>query len=55
MHSDADSDDQLTVLRRLFAVAVARARESVTVGYKIGEESDLLGYLSEDTFKLIDL
>lgn len=50
-HQDPEIDDQLTVWRRLLAVAIARARVSVTVGYKPGEESDLIGYLKAGTFR----
>jgi hypothetical protein len=41
---------QLTVWRRLLAVAVARARKSVVLGYKPGEESDLVSFFKPGTF-----
>ena len=34
-------------------MAVGRARKSVMVGYKQGEESSLIGLLDPSTFKLI--
>lgn len=54
-HGDDNVDDQLTVLRRLLAVAVARARKEVIIGYKPGEESDLVDYFSRGTFREVDL
>jgi len=54
-HNAEEVDDQLHVLRRLFAVGVARARETVTVGYKQGEQSVLIGYLQPGTFERIIL
>ena len=50
-HGEEAVDDQLTVLRRLLAVAIARARLSVTVGYKPGEQSDLVAYFQSGTFR----
>ncbi len=55
VHGDARIDDQLTVLRRLLAVAVARARETVTIGYKPGEEFKLVEYFVDGTFEERDL
>lgn len=49
-HADMEKDDQVFVLRRLLAVAVARARKAVIVGYKPGEESRLVRYFSPGTF-----
>lgn len=43
-------DDQLLVLRRLLAVAIARAKKDVIIGYKSGEESDLIRFFSPGTF-----
>ena len=49
-YADREIDDRLLVLRRLLAVAVARARKAVIVGYKPGEESGLINYFSPGTF-----
>lgn len=49
-HGKENEDDQLTVLRRLLAVAVARARDGVTLGYKPGEESALVQFFEPGTF-----
>jgi superfamily I DNA/RNA helicase len=54
-HGDSEVDDQLAVLRRLLAVAVARARKSVVLGYKPGEESRLVQFFKPGTFESIDL
>lgn len=43
-------DDQLLVLRRLLAVAIARAKKDVVIGYKPGEESDLINFFFPGTF-----
>ncbi|QIZ52928.1 DNA helicase UvrD [Dickeya zeae] len=48
-------DDQLLVLRRLLAVAIARARKDVIIGYKPGEESDLIKFFSPGTFTEVTL
>ncbi|MNL51377.1 DNA-dependent helicase II [compost metagenome] len=54
-HGGEERDDQLWVLRRLLAVAVARARKQVVVGYKLGEESDLVQFFSPRTYEQVDL
>ena len=48
-------DDEVFVLRRLLAVAVARARKEVIVGYKPGEQSGLIQHFGAGTFDQIDL
>lgn len=48
--AEEDVDDQVLVLRRLLAVAVARARKAVIIGYKPGEESHLTRFFSPGTF-----
>ncbi|MGV7198822.1 hypothetical protein [Xanthomonas axonopodis] len=52
---DLDSDDELLVLRRLLAVAVARAKEQVFLGYKPGEESRLIDFFQAGTFMEMNL
>lgn len=54
-HADAELDDQVFVLRRLLAVAIARARKAVIVGYKPGEESRLVQYFAPGTFSEEDV
>lgn len=48
--AEEEFDDQVLVLRRLFAVAVARARKAVIIGYKPGEGSHLVKFFSHGTF-----
>lgn len=52
---DEDMTDQVHVLRRLLAVAVARARSQVVVGYKPGEESRLTDFFREGTYEGVQL
>lgn len=54
-HGDEAVDDEIVVLRRLLAVAVARARITVTIGYKPGEESDLTQFFRSGTFDQVEL
>ncbi|QNP61146.1 3'-5' exonuclease [Paenacidovorax monticola] len=54
-HGDEEHDDQLLVLRRLLAVAVARARKHVVIGYKPGEESNLMQFFPVGTFTAINV
>ena len=48
-HGPEAGDADLERLRRMLAMAVGRARESVMVGYKPGEESSLIGLLDRST------
>ena len=48
---DEESDDKVFVLRRLLAVAVARARKVVVLGYKPGEESRLVAFFKPETYR----
>lgn len=52
---DEERTDQIQVLRRLLAVAVARARKQVIVGYKPGEESRLTEYFKAGTYDEVAL
>ncbi|UIJ33280.1 AAA family ATPase (plasmid) [Cereibacter azotoformans] len=52
---DEEITDQIQVLRRLLAVAVARARKQVIVGYKPGEESRLTDYFDAGTYEEVHL
>lgn len=53
--SEEDVDDKIHVLRRLLAVAVARARNHVIIGYKPGTESKLTTYFNPQTFTTLDV
>lgn len=52
---EEERSDEVRVLRNLLAVAVARARKTVVVGYKPGEESGLIGYFNKGTYSEIVL
>ena len=52
-HGPEAGDADLERLRRMLAMAVCRARTSVMVGYKPGEESSLIGLLDPDTYEMI--
>ena len=52
-HGPEAGDADLDRLRRMLAMAVCRARNSVMVGYKPGEESSLVGLLDPDTYEMI--
>ncbi|OUS34154.1 DNA helicase UvrD [Rhodobacterales bacterium 56_14_T64] len=52
---EEEVSDQVRVLRSLLAVAVARARKQVIVGYKPGEESRLTQFFSDHTYEEISL
>lgn len=54
-YGDEEASDQVRVLRRLLAVAVARARKHVIVGYKPGEQSRLTEFFQPGTFQEIRL
>lgn len=49
-HGQEADDDQLMTLRRLFAMAVARARKTVLIGFKDEEASSLVQYFQEGSF-----
>jgi superfamily I DNA/RNA helicase len=53
---DSNPDDNAHLnLRRLLAMAATRARESIVLGYKPGEESALIQLLDPDTYDEVDL
>lgn len=54
-HGDEAGDTDLDSLRRLLAMGVGRARTSVTIGYKPGEESSLVSLFAHGTFDLVSL
>lgn len=53
--AEQEWDDEVVVLRRLLAIAVARARKTVVLGYKPGEESRLIQFFAPNTFLEVDL
>ena len=52
-HGPESGDADLERFRRMLAMAVGRARKSVMVGYKPGEESSLIGLLDPSTYRMI--
>lgn len=52
---EEEVSDQVRVLRNLLAVAVARARKHVVVGYKPGEESRLTEFFRAGTYEEIEI
>lgn len=54
-HGEGEGDASLDRLRRLLAMAVGRARRSVMVGYKPGEESTLIGLLDPATYEVVTI
>ena len=52
-HGDEPGDAALDHFRRMLAMAIGRARKSVMVGYKPGEESSLIGLLDSSTYRLV--
>ncbi len=52
-HGADEGDADLERLQRMLAMAVGRARKSVMVGYKPGEESSLIGLLDSSTYELV--
>jgi len=54
-YAEEDKDDQVLVLRRLLAVAVARARKAVVIGYKPGEESQLIQFFAAGTYTEVNV
>lgn len=53
-HGDEEGDGVLEGLRRLVAMGVGRARQTVMLGYKPGERSTVLDFADPDTFDLIE-
>jgi superfamily I DNA/RNA helicase len=54
-HGPEENDTQLNNHRRLVAMAIGRARKTVTLTYKPGEESRVVHLLDSDTYVGVDL
>ena len=54
-HGDEDGDGTLESLRRLVAMAIGRARHTVTLGCKPGERSTLIDLIDPKTYDLVEL
>ncbi len=53
-HGDEDGDGTLDSLRRLLAMGIGRARQTVTLGYKPGEQSTLIDLLDPAIYDLVE-
>ena len=51
-HGEDDGDGALESLRRLVAMGIGRARQTVALGYKPGEQSTIVDLLDPDTYDL---
>jgi superfamily I DNA/RNA helicase len=54
-HGSEENDTQLLTHRRLIAMAIGRARESVVLTYKPGEESRVIDLLDPETYEEIEV
>ena len=52
-HGEEEGDGTLDSLRRLVAMGIGRARRSVMIGYKPGEESTLIAMFDPETYQLV--
>ena len=52
---EEEKSDRVRLERRLLAVAVARARKHVVIGYKAGEETRLVDYFKSGTYETVEL
>ena len=54
-HGEEEGDGTLDSLRRLLAMGIGRARKTVSVGYKSGEQSTLIGLFDPTTYERVEL
>ena len=54
-HGLEEGDGTLEALRRLLAVGIGRARKTVLIGYKPGEQSRLIEFFGQSTHDFVDL
>ena len=54
-HGTEEGDADLDIYRRMLAMAIGRARKSVMLGYKPGEESSLIGFLDPATYDMVEV
>lgn len=54
-HGAEVGDGTLDSLRRLLAMGIGRARTTVSVGYKPGEQSTLIGFFDPTTYDLVEV
>ena len=54
-HGNEDGDGTLEALRRLVAMGIGRARKSVMIGYKPGEESTLIAMFDQRSLQQVEV
>lgn len=54
-HGSDEGDDRLSMLRRLLAMGIGRAKRSVIVGYKPDSAASLINYFDPATYQAVDL
>ena len=54
-HGVEEGDGTLDSLRRLIAMGISRARETVAVGYKPEDRSTLVGFFDPSTYDSVDV
>ena len=54
-HGNEDGDGALESLRRLIAMGVGRARKTVMLGYKSGEQSTVFNWIGPETYDLVEV
>ena len=54
-HGNEDDDGELESLRRLVAMGIGRARNSVMIGYKREEKSSLIALLDPAAYELVEI
>ena len=52
-HGQEEGDGRLDSLRRLLAMGIGRARKTVSMGYKPGEQSTLIDLIDPETYDLV--
>jgi superfamily I DNA/RNA helicase len=52
-HGPDDDDDQRSTLRRLLAMGIGRARKSVVLGYKPGDESPVVDMIDKNLLRVV--
>lgn len=54
-HGQEDGDGKLESLQRLVAMGIGRAKKTVSVGYKPGEQSTIIDLLDPATYELVEV
>ena len=54
-HGNEEGDGTLESLRRLIAMGVGRARKTVMLGYRPGEQSAVFNFVGPETYDLVEV